>query len=318
MRTIVFLLIVMGMAMTLPAWAEDMLTVQPIPKSVKVDKEKAALGKMLYHDNILSADDTLSCATCHELKKGGTDRLPTSKGIRGQLGAVNSPTVYNSQGNFVQFWDGRAKDLAEQALGPVENPVEMGAQWVDIEKKVAAHAEYKKLFDKLYAGKVTKANIANAIAEFEKTLITPDSRFDLFLAGDQKAITALEKKGWDLFQEKGCITCHNGTYLGGNTYQLMSPDYFNDRGDIKDSDYGRFNVTKKEEDKHMFKVPMLRNVAVTAPYFHDGSVKTLPDAVKKMAKYQLGEELKPQEVNAITAFLKTLTGKYEGKPLDRM
>ncbi len=312
---ICMLSLVLGLAT--PAFAEDAdpTAITPIPESVKVHEAKAALGEKLYHDPLLSGDGTVSCATCHDLKKGGTDRLPTSKGIKGQLGGVNSPTVFNSGNNFVQFWDGRAKDLAEQALGPVENPVEMGAKWVDVEKKVATQKAYKPLFDELYGGSITKANIADAIAEFEKTLVTPNSRFDKFLKGDAKALTALEKKGWDLFQEKGCNACHNGPYLGGNSYQPMSEDYFTDRGNVTQNDYGRYNVTKDEADKYMFKVPMLRNVALTAPYFHDGQVKTLEQAVKLMAKYQLGEDLKPQETQAIVAFLKSLTGEYKGQLL---
>lgn len=288
----------------------------PIPRELDVNEEKAALGKKLYHDKTLSVDGTLSCASCHMLDKGGVDRLPTSTGVKGQKGPINSPTVYNSAANFVQFWDGRAANLEEQALGPVENPLEMGDKWSKVVQKVEASTEYKQAFDTLYDGKVTKENIANAIAEFEKTLITPDSRFDQYLRGNKQALSAIEKKGMALFEEKGCTSCHNGTYLGGNTYQYMSEEYFADRGGkLTDADLGRYNVTKDEGDKHLFKVPMLRNVAVTAPYYHDGSVKTLDEAVQKMAKYQLGEELKKSEVNALVAFLKTLTGKYEGKLL---
>lgn len=305
-------------AFAAPAFAQD-ADVQPIPKTVKVDEKKAALGEKLYHDKRLSADNTVSCATCHALHKGGTDRLPVSTGIKNQNGSINSPTVFNSAHNFVQFWDGRAKDLKEQAMGPVENPVEMGDVWPNVEEKVKGDADYVKAFKDLYGGKITKANITDAIAEFEKTLITPDSRFDEFLTGKKNALTPQEQRGYALFVEKGCNSCHSGTYFGGTSYQMMNADYFKDRdGKLTDADHGRFNVTKKEEDKHFFKVPMLRNVAVTAPYFHDGKVKSLEQAVKLMSKYQLGEEMSDKDAKDVAAFLKSLTGKYKGVPLDKV
>lgn len=298
--------------------AED-AKITPIPNKVTVNAEKAALGEKLYHDPILSGDGKLSCATCHQLHKGGTDRLPVSTGIKNQRGPINSPTVYNSAHNFVQFWDGRAKDLKAQALGPVENPLEMGEKWPNVIKKLQKHEEYNAALTKLYGKGFSKEDVADAIAEFERTLITPDSRFDQYLKGDKKALTALEIQGYELFQKKNCTLCHNGTYLGGNSYQMLNPEYFKARGGkLTDADLGRYNVTKKEEDKHMFKVPMLRNVAVTAPYFHDGKVITLEQAVKLMGKYQLGEDIPAPEVRAIAAFLRTLTGTYQGVPLDKV
>ncbi len=308
--------IIISLALAAAAQAQN---VGQIPKTVSVNKAKAELGNKLYHDTMLSGDGTVSCATCHALNKGGTDRLPVSKGIRGQKGGVNSPTVFNSEHNFVQFWDGRAKDLKAQALGPVENPIEMGDKWDNVVKKVSANAAYKKSFGDVYGGKITKEAITDAIAEFERTLITPNARFDQFLAGDKKALTPIEQKGWALFQEKGCMTCHSGTYFGGQAFQQVSPEYFKRRGGkITKEDFGRFNVTGKAEDKHKFKVPSLRNVAVTAPYFHDGRVVSLDQAVKLMAKLQLGQDLQPSEQRAIVAFLKTLTGEYQGTPLNQM
>jgi cytochrome c peroxidase len=304
------------MGLPLVAVAQE---VQPLPESVKLNDAKVELGKKLYFDKRLSKDNTVSCASCHDLSKGGTDQLPTSTGIGGQKGPINAPTVYNSSANFVQFWNGRAKDLAEQALGPVENPKEMGELWPNVITKIKADAEYTKAFGAVYGGKITKENAVDAIAEFEKSLITPNAPFDKYLRGDKKAISAKAEKGWKLFQEKGCNSCHEGNYFGGTAYQTLSEDYFKDRGgEITEADLGRYTVTKDEADKYSFKTPMLRNIAVTAPYFHDGSVKTLDEAVKKMAKYQLGEELKPEEVSAIVAFLKTLTGEYEGVPLDKV
>jgi cytochrome c peroxidase len=304
------------LALAAPTFAQE---IKPIPQTVKVNADKVALGERLYHDKQLSADGTLSCASCHMLHKGGADGREVSLGVKGQKGGVNSPSVFNSAHNFVQFWDGRAKDLKAQAAGPVANPSEMGETWANVEKKIAADASYADAFKKSYGGKVTQANITDAIAEFEKSLITPDSRFDKFLRGDKAALNATEQKGYALFQEKGCTSCHSGDYLGGESFQMLNPDYFKDRGGkLTDGDMGRYNVTKQEEDKHNFKVPMLRNVALTAPYFHDGKVKTLDDAVRKMAKYQLGEDLQPSEVQAIVAFLKSTTGTYKGTPLDKL
>jgi cytochrome c peroxidase len=195
----------------------------------------------------------------------------------------------------------------------------MGETWPNVVEKVKANKDYAEAFKRLYGGSITKEKIAHAIAEFEKTLITPNSRFDKYLEGDDTALSEQEKKGFELFKSTGCTTCHTGDYFGGQSYQMMSKDYFKERGTpLTDGDMGRFNVTKKEEDRHMLKVPMLRNVAVTPPYYHDGSVKTLDEAVTKMAKYQLGAELKPEETQAIVAFLKTLTGEYKGVPLDQV
>lgn len=327
-KTLLLTSAMMAMGLTAPSHAADEPTreaimqaakewqIEAIPAEAKVDADKAALGNKLYHDPILSVDGTISCATCHALEKGGTDQLPVSVGVKGQKGPINSPTVFNSAHNFVQFWDGRAKDLEAQALGPVENPKEMGEQWPNAEKKVAANAEYKASFDKLYEGKVTKETIASAIAEFERTLITPGAKFDRYLQGDDMALNASEKRGFITFVEKGCVSCHSGTYFGGNSYQMLNPEYFTARGgEITDADLGRFNVTKDEGDKHSFKVPLLRNVAVTAPYFHDASAKNLKQAVRTMAKFQLGETLTDAEATDIENFLKSLTGTYNGKPL---
>lgn len=293
--------------------------IQPIPAAAKEDPAKVSLGNALFHDATMSKDGKVSCASCHDLKKGGTDQSVVSTGVGGKKGPINSPSVYNSGHNMVQFWDGRAKDLQEQAAGPVANPKEMAEDWKNVEKKLAAKKEYKEAFATLYAGKVTKENVTDAIAAFERTLVTPDSRFDLYLKGDESAITDEEKRGYALFKDTGCTSCHSGAYVGGDSYQQLNPQYFADRGKITDADYGRFNVTKNEDDKHFFKVPMLRNVAVTAPYFHDGSQKTLEQAVTTMAKYQLGVEALPEaDAKAIAAFLRSLTGKYDGKYLDKM
>lgn len=291
--------------------------IKPITMPQGLDQKKVALGDKLFHDTRLSVDNTVSCASCHGLDKGGTDLLVTSTGVGGQKGPINSPTVYNSSFNFVQFWDGRAKDLREQALGPVENPIEMGEKWDNVVKKISADPEYKKLFAESYNSKITKETIADAIAIFEETLVTPNSRFDKWLYGDDKALTQLELKGYEFFKGYGCTTCHAGANVGGTSFQKMGliKDYFSVRGNVQEVDLGRYNVTKKDEDKHKFKVPSLRTAAITPPYLHDGTQKTLPDVVRIMGRHQVGVELTDEEVKALVAFIKSLTGEYKGKPL---
>ncbi|MEJ2703905.1 MAG: cytochrome c peroxidase [Sedimentisphaerales bacterium] len=291
--------------------------VQPIPLTVSVDSRKAELGDKLFHDKRLSGDDTLSCASCHDLNKGGTDQKQFSTGINNQLGGVNAPTVFNSSYNFLQFWDGRANDLAEQADGPVNNPIEMGADWEQVIPKIKDDEYYTKAFRDLYSDGMTEKNIRDAIATFETTLITPNSRFDKYLMGDKTAVDAEEIRGYQTFLTAGCTSCHFGVTLGGTHFEKMGrkQDYFGDRGKIVEADEGRFNVTKKEPDRYKFKVPTLRNLAVSYPYFHDGQTKTLPDAIDKMAKYQLGAPLNAGQVKDIEKFLLALTGEYDGKPL---
>ena len=286
----------------------------PLPDSVDVNMDKVLVGRSLYFDTALSGDGTVSCATCHMLEHGGAEPRKTSTGIGGQIGPINSPTVLNSSYNFVQFWDGRAKDLQEQAAGPVENPIEMGTKWDDVVKRLAKNEEYAATFAKLYDDGITKDNVTDAIAEYEKSLITP-SRFDAYLKGDQDAITDAEKQGYQTFKEVGCTACHSGINVGGAMFQKMGlvKDYFKDRGTpITEADLGRFNVTKNESEKHFFKVPTLRNVELTSPYLHDGSRATLEETVKVMGTYQLGRELTDAQVNSIVAFLKTLTGTLPG------
>ncbi len=278
--------------------------IKPIPNEVKVDAKKVQLGKKLFFDPILSKDGTISCATCHDLQNGGDDGLKFSFGIKGQEGNINSPTVYNAVFNFRQFWDGRAKDLKEQAIGPIENPVEMGHTMVDAVKILNQSKTYRENFNDVYPNGITKDNIADAIAEFEKMLITPDSPFDRYLKGDKEAISKKAKEGYLLFESKGCILCHHGVNVGGN--------FYNKFGIYKDADsrhLGRYNITKREEDKYVFKVPSLRNIALTAPYMHDGRISTLKEAVELMTKYQLGRHMEQGDTEAIVAFLKSLTGE---------
>ena len=286
--------------------------VQPLLYSLPTDSAKVELGKMLYHDTRLSADNTISCASCHGLNTGGVDNKQFSEGINGQFGGVNAPTVYNAALNFVQFWDGRAADLKEQAAGPPLNPVEMGHKsFDDICAILAEDKAFSEAFKKVYPDGFTQSNITEAIAEFEMTLLTP-SRFDDYLQGDHNALTADEIAGYETFKQNKCATCHVGMNLGGQSFDYMGikGDYFNFRGTgLTDGDNGRYAVTKNEYDRHKFKTPTLRNVFLTAPYMHDGSVKTVEESVRLMMEFQTGKQASEQEIKSITTFLKSLTGK---------
>ena len=248
--------------------------VQPIPDSIATDEAKVALGHDLFFDGRLSGDGSIQCHTCHQLDKGGVDRLDTSTGIEGKKGPINAPNVFNAAFNFVQFWDGRAADLADQAKGPPTNPVEMGSHsWDDIVARFEIDEEFKKEFLKEYP-QVTKETLTHAIGEYEKTLITPNSDFDRYLKGDKTALSEQQVRGYELFKQHKCDTCHTGVAMGGQSYEYMGlyGDYFKDRGTpLTDADEGRFAQTKDPFDMHRFKVPTLRNIALTAPYFHDAS-----------------------------------------------
>ena len=293
--------------------------VRPIAQSVSVDERKMKLGDMLYHDTRLSSDNTVSCASCHDLSTAGVDNKQYSEGVDGQKGGVNAPTTFNAVYNFVQFWDGRATTLAEQAAGPPLNPVEMASKSFDeIVAKLEKDKAVKQAFEEIYPDGITEANITNAIEEFERTLITPNAPFDAYLLGNEGAISAQAKQGYELFKKYDCATCHVGPNLGGESYELMGlrNHYFAERGmELTVEDDGRYKQTQQERDRHRFKVPGLRNVALTWPYYHDGTRTTLADAVRDMGKYQSGVELGEQQVDDIVAFLNTLTGEYQGKPL---
>ncbi|VVC75665.1 Cytochrome c551 peroxidase [Aquicella siphonis] len=284
---------------------------QPLPEKVPLNADKVSLGARLFHDQRLSGNNTIACSSCHNLSTGGTDHTAVSSGINGKQGEIRAPTVYNSAYNFRQFWNGRAATLQEQAQGPVTNPVEMGANWPDVIKKLKMDPGYVNAFKKIYHQNIDMNNIVDAIAEFERSLSTP-SRFDDYLRGKTTAITPQEKHGYDLFKSYGCVACHNGVNIGGGMYQKMgvAKDYFKDRGlPVKPADLGVYQVSKLEKDKHVFKVPSLRNIALTAPYYHDGAAQTLDDAVFKMGKYQLGIEISEKDRQDIIAFLNSLTGK---------
>ena len=280
-----------------------------MPGSENDTPELIALGKKLYNEKALSVNGTQNCNTCHDLTNGkaGVDNKKLSNGaIEGTIGTRNSPTVLNAGFHFVQFWDGRAKDLQEQAGGPILNPVEMGMpNEAAVVKAIKGIPEYSDMFAKAFPNEkdaITYKNITGSIAAFERTLISK-SRFDFYLAGNKTILTNKEKNGLKLFTEVGCITCHSGPLFGANLYQKMGlvKPYENT------TDLGRYAITKVEADKFMFKVASLRNAALTYPYFHDGAVEKLEDAVKKMGEMNLGKELKPEEIDQITAFIGALS-----------
>jgi len=277
--------------------------IEPIPTHIDTNPKKVALGKELFFDRMLSKDRTINCASCHNLQEGGDDNLPVSFGIYGQKGPINAPTVYNAVFNFRQFWDGRAANLQEQAAGPIENPKEMGFNFKDLIQRLK-NSPYNAKFHTIYKDGITKKNITDAIAEYEKTLITPNSPFDRYLKGDKTALSKDQKEGYELFKTKGCISCHHGVNIGGNLYNKFGIFHKSNT-----NNYGRYNVTHKEQDKYYFKVPSLRNIARTAPYFHDARTSSLTQAVYIMAKYQLGRKITKTEVAKIVAFLHSLNGE---------
>ncbi len=289
--------------------------IQPLSRQAELDREKVALGEKLFFDPRLSRDNTISCASCHDIAAGGADHVDLSVGIGGARSSVNSPTVLNSGLNFAQFWDGRADTLEEQIDGPVHHPNEMGSNWQEVLSKLRTVPEYVAAFDRVYPGGMQIQSVKDAIATYERSLITPNARFDRFLKGEVDAINDEERAGYELFSALGCISCHQGRGVGGNMFQRFGVvgNYFKDRGNITQADYGRYNVTGDDDDLHVFKVPSLRNVELTAPYLHDGSAETLEAVVQIMARYQIGQDLQEREVTQIVAFLKTLTGELEAQ-----
>jgi len=291
---------------------------QPLPGEATnpdnaVTPEKVLLGKTLYYDNRLSLNNTESCNTCHNLSTFGVDNKSTSPGDNGKLGNRNSPTVLNAALHFVQFWDGRMKDVEEQAGGPVMNPAEMGMPDEKLViSRLANNEGYKKMFEAAFPSDkqpVSFTNMRKSIAAFERTLLTP-GKFDKFLGGDLTALNEQELKGVKTFVETGCTTCHMGPLLGGNMFQKYP--LFGTHKELTGStvdDFGKMAATNAEADKYFFKVPSLRNIAETWPYLHDGSVKELDKIVQIMAKGQLNKELTPEQTSDITAFMKALTGE---------
>lgn len=309
-------------------------TMLPLPKTPEIPKdnpqslEKINLGKVLYFDPRLSKNGTISCNTCHNVMLGGEDQRSVSVGINGQKGGRSAPTVWNSAFHTVQFWDGRAKSLEEQAVGPITNPIEMGMpNFEQVVERLNQIPGYVQMFDKVFGKKsITKENIGKAIASFERTLITKDSNFDKYMHGNKKAMSQQQLRGMKLVSEIGCTACHNGVNFNGENLKMGEGNFQKfpvvDNSFIKKynlaQDLGRHAVTQKEDDKNMWRVPTWRNVALTAPYFHNGAVKNLEEAVRIMAKSQLDLELKQNQVEDIVAFLESLTGKFPKIDMPRL
>lgn len=296
-----------GMAQAEQRYKPNNELIKPIEAAQVKNQAEVELGKKLFFDPRLSRSGFISCNSCHNLSMGGTDNLKTSIGDKWTQGPINSPTVLNATLNFVQFWDGRAANLQEQAGGPIANPKEMAFSHdlaVDILSSIPQYrAEFKEVFKK---DKITIEQITRALAAFEETLVTPNSRFDKWLKGDEKAINDQELRGYLLFKNSGCVACHNGVAVGGNSFQKMGvmEPYVTDNESA-----GRAGVSGDDVDRMKFKVPTLRNVELTYPYFHDGAANTLSEAVETMGRLQLGRKFTKEEVKDIVAFLKTLTGE---------
>lgn len=283
--------------------------ISPLPKMQELDAKKVALGLKLFSDPILSSNNSISCNTCHDLQHGGVDHFPVAIGINQQHGRRNTLTVFNSGFNFRQFWDGRAFTLEEQIDFPLQNPIEMASSWEDILQKLNA-TSYASEFKKIYGNQnITAQQVRDVLATFERALVTTNSPFDRWLEGEQNALSDKQKEGYRLFQSYGCISCHQGVNIGGNMFERIG--VFRDFYETKQNatqDFGLFEISGIEEHRYEFKVPSLRNVALTAPYLHDGSVATLREMIILMAYHQVGVKLSEQELEALEDFLNALTG----------
>jgi cytochrome c peroxidase len=286
--------------------------VAPIRVARDLDPRKVALGRRLFFDKRLSGDETLACATCHDLAKGGADGLPKAIGIGRREGTRNTPSVLNAALNFRQFWDGRARTLEHQALLPVETPYEMGANLSSVIARLNGDRELVETFRAVYGTGPTKEAMADAVAAFERSLPRP-SRFDRWLCGDDGALDDWEKYGYEVFSSYGCVACHQGAAIGGNMFQRVGAMTQEAETDAAE-DLGRYSVTRRKKDRGLFKVPSLRNVASTAPYMHDGRIGDLRSVIAIMGLYQLRIELSAVEIEAIAAFLHTLSQLPESAP----
>lgn len=281
-------------------------TILPLPETVSYDIKKAELGKKLFFETGLSRDRTIACVSCHQLPGSGADTLPYSIGIGNAEGSINAPTVLNVRYHFSLMWDGRVKTLKNQVELPITKSDEMGSSMKRAVNFLKTRLDYSDSFKTLYRNGITEDTIADAIAEFEKALVTPHAKYDRYLNGERNILNAKELKGKELFYSYGCISCHNGVAIGGNMYQKMGifAPYYSEKNQL-----GRYEVTNREQDRYVFKVPSLRNVALTAPYMHDGKVPTLKEAIIVMGVNQLGVEFSDADLEALEAFLHSLTGE---------
>jgi len=290
--------------------------ITPVPRHVFLDADKVRLGEMLFHDARLSHGNVLACASCHLLAEGGDDNQARALGSDGALLNFNAPTVFNVALGFRLNWRGNFRTLEEQNEAVLLDPQLMATTWNELLAKLRDDEAYRGSFAALYRGDPMPAQVLDALATFQRSLTTPDARFDRYLRGERDAITPEEERGYRLFKEYGCIACHQGVNVGGNLFQRFG--IFHDpfsQLPIRPADLGRFTVTGEADDRFVFRVPSLRNVAVTAPYFHDGRAQTLEQAVEEMARSQLGRMLAAHEIGLIASFLRTLTGEYRGRPL---
>jgi cytochrome c peroxidase len=288
--------------------------IKPIPLTMPMNAEKVKLGQALYMDKRFSKNNNVACVSCHLFEKGGAFPAAKPVGTAGKPHALNSPSAFNVVFNFKQLWSGGVDSVEAVVDRVVKSPLVFDSSWDQVIAKLAEDKPFEARFKAVYRSGLTPANLSNALGEYNRSLITPNARFDKYLRGDASAINAEEKAGYALFKTYGCVACHQGVNAGGNMYQTFGVmnDYFKNRGDVKDADFGRFNFTKREADRFVFKVPSLRNVALTAPYFHDGSAATLNDAVDVMFKVQLGRPASAQDKDLIVKFLGTLNGELRG------
>jgi cytochrome c peroxidase len=289
----------------------------PLPLTVAVDPSRVALGARLFRDVRLSGRNMMACATCHQLARGGDDKQPLALSANGTPMPRNTPTVFNVAFNFAYHWDGALPTLEAQAERVLLNPEVMHTTWPEVLAKLRADPAYVAAFKDAYPDGLRAANVLDALATYERSLITPNGRFDRYLRGEHQTLTAEEQRGYQLFKSYGCVACHNGLNVGGNLFQKFGifPDLVSPLRPGTEADPGRFRVTGVSRDHGVFRVPSLRNVALTAPYFHDGRASTLEDAVDTMARVQLGRTLTHEEIGLIVQFLHTLTGEYPGSAL---
>lgn len=283
----------------------------PIPEPNLKDPAKIELGKKLFQEPLFSKNLITSCASCHQLKNAGVDNLPQYIGMDKKPGAVNTPSVFNSSLNFRQFWDGRAKTISDAINDHVNDKTVFDNNWPNIIKDISNSSIYIVDFKDVYHNGITQQNINDALTTYVESLLTPNSSFDRYLKGDKTALSNEALKGFRLFRKYGCVSCHQGPNMGGNLYQRLGiyKNYFQDKGKIDPADFGLFNVTGKEEDKFYFKVPSLRNISLTGPYLHDGSIKTLPEMIQIMGVYQVGQPIRNEDANSIAQFLQSLNAK---------
>lgn len=294
---------------------------EPLPFEI-AGGPAADLGQKLYADRIMSVDGTLTCFSCHDVEKGGTDGLAKAHVASRATGQINTGTIFNLAFNFRFNWNGKFVTLLNHINGPVTGKNVMGMSWPELLRRVENKEDYQRLFRQIYPDGVTTENIRHAVTEYQLSLVTPNAPFDSYLRGETDALSKEELAGYQLFKSLGCASCHQGINIGGNLFAKIGVmgDYFADRkregrGDLVDADYGRYQVTNQDDDKFVFRVPSLRNVACTGPYFHDGTLDKLEDVVEAMGRYQLGRQLEAEQISLLISFLRTLTGEHQGKPL---